>query len=86
MQSTVQAYTVKQIASRFGVGVANVLAWIDAGELGALNVAAATAGRPRWRIRNCDVLAFELRRSNRPAHSHVARRHRPPAGNVPHRF
>ena len=76
----------KTIAARFGVGLPKVLGWIQRGELGAVNVANKTTGRPRWRVRDCDLLAFELRRHNRPVEQAITRIRRTPAGDVPRRF
>jgi len=79
-------YLPKDIAKRFGVGLPKVLGWISRGELGAVNVANTTETRPRWRIRDCDLLAFELRRMSRPPEQAITRIRRAPAGDVPRRF
>lgn len=87
MKNTEATYTVKQTAARFGVGACNVLKWIRSGELGAVNVTVAGIGRPRWRIRACDLLAFELKRFSRhTSPPTISRIRRAPAGDVPRRF
>jgi len=42
--------TPPALARQLGVAVDKVLAWIRSGELRAINVAARTSNRPRWRI------------------------------------
>jgi len=79
-------YLPRDIAKRFGVGLPKVLGWIQRGELGAVNIASTTEGRPRWRIRDCDLLAFEMRRLSRPPEPSFTRIRRTPAGDVPRRF
>ena len=55
-------FTPPQVAERYRVAVDKVLAWIHSGQLRAVNVAARVGGRPRWRIDESDLLAFEQRR------------------------
>ena len=57
------SYTPPAVADRYGVSPEKVIGWIKAGELRAVNVAATTGGRPRWRISEADLLAFENRRA-----------------------
>lgn len=59
-------YGVKDIAERYGSGLHTVLGWIDRGELAAINVARQAGGRPRWRITEDALQAFERSRSNSP--------------------
>lgn len=47
-----------------GLGLRKVLAWIEAGELRAVNMAASRSGRPRWRISPESIEAFEASRTN----------------------
>ena len=56
--------TVPKIARRFGVSPNKIGGWIRSGELRAVNVAATVGGRPRWRISESELAAFESRRSN----------------------
>lgn len=56
--------TVPKIARRFGVSPNKIGGWIRSGELRAVNVAATVGGRPRWRISEDELAAFELRRTN----------------------
>ena len=76
----------KTIAARFGVGLPKVLGWIQRGELGAVNIASSTTGRPRWRVRDCDLLAFELRRHNRPAEQAIKPIRRAQHSDAPSRY
>lgn len=76
----------KAIAKRYGVGLPKVLDWIKRNELGAVNVASDPSGRPRWRVRDCDLLAFEMKRMNRPQPPITSRVRRTPAGEVPRVF
>ena len=48
-----------QIARWLGVGHEKVLRWIRSGELRAINLAAKRSGRPRYRVRVADLVAFE---------------------------
>ena len=52
-----------QIAKRFGVAEAKIRAWIQAGELRALNLATLPSGRPLYRVELADLLAFQERRA-----------------------
>jgi hypothetical protein len=80
--------TPAQVAQRFGCAVKKVLAWIDSGELLALDVSLAgrRGKKGRYRIRPADLADFERRRLNTPAPT--TRRPRPAAANgvyFPHR-
>jgi excisionase family DNA binding protein len=54
---------VAQTAEHFGVSQHTVLAWIRAGDLAAINVGRTFGGKPRWRITEQSIAAFELLRS-----------------------
>lgn len=56
-----------EVAGYYGVAIETVRAWINAGELMAINIAPSRRTRPKWRIRPEDLLAFEALRSCRPA-------------------
>ena len=59
--------TPPELASRWRVSPDKVRAWIESGELRAINLAARLSGRPRYRIDLADVLIFEQRRQTRGA-------------------
>jgi hypothetical protein len=59
-------FTPPQVAERYRVSAEKVIGWIRAGELRAVNVAARAGRRPRWRIGEADLLAFEQRRAAVP--------------------
>jgi excisionase family DNA binding protein len=60
-------YTARQVAQRLGVSLKTVLAWIHAGELKAVNVGRTPHGRkPRWRISQAALDAFEALRTSGP--------------------
>ena len=55
------------VARRCGVGVGTVQAWIDSGELAAVNLAADTKRKPRWFVSVQALEAFFRRRAKTPA-------------------
>jgi excisionase family DNA binding protein len=56
--------TVARVAERYGVTEGTVLAWISSGELKALNVGRKPgAKKPRWRVSETALEAFEAARS-----------------------
>jgi excisionase family DNA binding protein len=60
--------TVGEIAERYGVTEHTVLGWIRSGELKAVNVGRrAGSKKPRWRVSQAAVAAFEAARSATPA-------------------
>ena len=67
--------TPPRVAELLGVNETKVLAWIRAGELGAVNVALRKGRRPRWRVAQADLEAFLARRSATPP-AQVTRRRR----------
>lgn len=74
--------TPSDIATSRVVNVTKVLAWIDSGELRAVNVAANKAGKlPRWRISPADLEAFDAARVAVPQ-TPVTRRPRQKSGHV----
>lgn len=57
-------YTVNDIMQRYGVTQHTVLAWIASGELTAMNVGVAPGKKkPRWRITQAALDAFEAMRT-----------------------
>jgi hypothetical protein len=73
---------VQDIQDRYGVTVHTVLGWIHSGELRAINVGRRPGTRkPRWRITQAALDAFEaLRTPNAPAPR--VRRQKQPAGVI----
>ena len=69
-------FSVKQIRERFAVGEHTVLVWIGNGELAAINVSRQAGGKPKWRITQDALTAFELLRTAtpRPTQSRPRRR------------
>jgi excisionase family DNA binding protein len=74
-----RTFTVPEVAERLGVNGTKVRAWIGAGELRALNVAASRNGRPRWRIDPADLAAFERSRQGTDSVPKPTRRRQQPA-------
>lgn len=67
----------REIAMRYGVGVTKVLGWIRSGELKALDVSTAGDGsKPRWRVLESEIEAFEKKRSSGKPSSPKRRRKR----------
>jgi hypothetical protein len=58
--------TVADLARRFRVGPDKIRAWIQRGELRAVNTASALCGRPRWVVLPDALAAFERKRSSGP--------------------
>jgi hypothetical protein len=59
-------FTVSDLAARWRVSPDKVRAWINRGELRAVNTSATLCGRPRWVVSADAVAAFERRRSGGP--------------------
>lgn len=71
-------YTVQDICARYFVSVNTVLGWIARGELRALNVGRKPgAKKPRWRITQEAIDAFELARTPSPPQARAPRRKHP---------
>ncbi len=59
--------TVRDVCRRYGVTEHTVLAWIRAGELRAVNVGRRPgAKKPRWRVTQAALDAFEAARTPAP--------------------
>jgi len=70
-------FSVKDLCDRFGVSEHTVLAWIAAGELKALHVGRRLgAKKPRWRVTQEALAAFELARTPTPPAPQSRRRKR----------
>ena len=68
-------FTVQDIQRRYGVTVHTVLQWIAAGELRALNVGRKPGARkPRWRVTQSALEAFESLRTVTPPPPRIQRR------------
>ena len=61
------SHTVTDLMHRFGVSQHTVLAWIDSGELKAVDVSRKRGGKPRWRITQEALELFEQSRTKTPA-------------------
>ena len=71
-----RALTVKELCERYQVGEHTVLAWIHNGELRAHSVSRRAGGRPRWRITQEALEAFELIRTPSPPPPRKRRKNR----------
>ncbi len=67
-------YGVKGIMDRFAVGEHTVGEWIRRGDLVAINVAKRPGTRPKWRITEEALAAFELSRQAAPPRERAKRR------------
>ncbi|MGO8747579.1 MAG: helix-turn-helix domain-containing protein [Thermoguttaceae bacterium] len=68
-------YGIKDLCKRYAVGEHTVLGWIRNGELKAVNVGRTpTARKPRWRITEEALTAFELLRTPIPPAPKTRRR------------
>jgi excisionase family DNA binding protein len=70
--------SVRDVCERYGVGEHTVLGWIASGELNAVNVGRRLgAKKPRWRITQEALDAFEALRTPTPPAPRTRRRKRP---------
>ena len=67
-------YTVQKIAERYAVGEHTVLRWIRTGDLRAIDVSRNSGGKPRWRVTQESLQAFEALRTGTPAPATKRRR------------
>jgi excisionase family DNA binding protein len=73
-----RTYLVRDIAERHAVSEHTVLGWIHAGELRAVNVGRKPCGKkPRWRITQEALEAFEAKRTPTPVLPRAQRRKGP---------
>jgi hypothetical protein len=71
-------FSVRDVTERYGVSEHTVLGWIKTGELKAMNVGRRLgAKKPRWRITQAALAAFELSRTPTPSLPRSRRRKRP---------
>ena len=69
--------SVRDLCERYGVGEHTVLGWINRGELRAVNVGRRpSAQKPRWRITQEALAAFELARTPTPPPPRMRKRKR----------
>ena len=78
MQVASQYLSPPQVAKRLAVDAHKVIGWIRRGELRAVNVAADTEGRPRYRIAPADLAVFLATRSAGPTPKAIRRRRKDP--------
>ena len=71
-------YGVVDICDRYHVGEHTVLGWIRRGELKAINVARSGSSRPKWRVTQESLDAFESLRTPAPPLPQTRRRKRQP--------
>jgi hypothetical protein len=71
-------FSVRSLCERYDVGAHTVLGWINRGELRAVNVGRRPgAKKPRWRITQEALEAFELSRTPTPPPPRSRRGRRP---------
>jgi excisionase family DNA binding protein len=73
---TAAGLTVEDVARRYRVSPDKVRAWIDKGELRAVNTATVLCGKPRWVILPEALEEFERRRRGGAAPKPQRRRRR----------
>jgi hypothetical protein len=74
-------FTVEDLSKRYTVKPHTILAWLHSGELKGINVGRAIDKlKPRWRISQAAVDAFEAART--PTVEQTTRRRVKPAGDV----
>ena len=70
--------SVRDVCDRYGVSEHTVLGWLRSGDLMGFNVAQTPgAKRPRWRITEEALRAFERARTHTPPPPKARRRKRP---------
>lgn len=58
--------TPPQLACQYGVSREKIIAWIESGELRAINLSTRPSDQPRWAIDLDDLAEFERRRQAVP--------------------
>jgi hypothetical protein len=69
-------FTPPEVARRWGVDAAKVIAWIRSGELRAIDAATRRGGRPRYLIDAVAIADFEALRATVPPAPRAVRRRR----------
>lgn len=72
-------YDVRALAERWACGEKKVLRFLHSGELKGFSIASEVGGKPRWRISQEAVEAFEAARSNTPPAPKRRRRKKQPS-------
>ena len=76
-------FTIRDLCNRYSVHENTVLQWVHSGELKALNVGKAPGKlKPRWRITEEALAAFELLRTPAQPAPRTSRRRRRPRSPV----
>ena len=69
-------YGVQDIKKRYHVGEHTVLSWISQGVLKAIDCSRKAGGRPKWRVTQESLDAFEQLRTPSPPMARTRRRKR----------
>lgn len=78
-----RTFTVMDVCERYGVDQHTVLKWLKTGELKGFSVSVSPGSkRPRWRITDQALAAFELSRTPAPPIPRARRRKPADAGDV----
>jgi excisionase family DNA binding protein len=76
-------FTVEDLCQRYSVSPHTILRWIHSGELAAVNVGRQPGARkPRWRVTEASLGAFEARRASRASPGRARSPRRKRAGAV----
>jgi len=59
-------FSPRDLSERYGVAIEKIHGWIKTGQLTAVNIASRPDQRPRYRIRQSDLEAFEAARATTP--------------------
>jgi hypothetical protein len=70
--------TPPEVGRRYGIKAERVISMIRAGLIRAIDVASPGSRRPRFRIHEADLIAFEVSREVKPASKKVAQKRRSP--------
>jgi hypothetical protein len=75
-------YSVKDLQERYGVGEHTILAYLRAGVLKAIDVSRPGSRRPKWRITQAALDAFEALRTPTPPLPRTRRTRRTDSGVI----
>ena len=70
-------FTPPVVAKRYGIKPERVIAMIRAGLIRAIDISSPGSRRPRFRINEADLIAFEVSREVKPASKASSRKRRP---------
>ena len=65
--AAIKFFSPDDIATRYSVKASKVLAWINSGELRAVNITTRRGVKPRWKIDPITLAAFENSRASKPS-------------------